>query len=70
MAASGVGRLHFIEGKKYAEHYEVMLSSKMLPSAAEFEHKERRMEEYLIGKLIKVLEWPLQSPDLNPIMYV
>uniref|UniRef100_A0AAY5L038 Transposase Tc1-like domain-containing protein n=1 Tax=Esox lucius TaxID=8010 RepID=A0AAY5L038_ESOLU len=74
-SAKGTGRLHRIEGRMYGE----ILANNLLPSVRAlkmgsggvFQHdndpKCRATKEWLRKKHLKVLEWPSQSPDLNPI---
>ena len=83
MAAKGVGQLSFIDGIMNAELYEEILSHKMLPSATQLlgrrfifqhdndpKHTAKRIQAFLDRKRIDVLEWPPQSPDLNPIEHL
>ena len=80
MAASGVGRLHIVQGTVNAEKYINILQNVMLPSAqqlfpGQFQfqddnapcHRAKTVVNWMKQKKIKTLEWPAQSPDLNPI---
>lgn len=83
MAGCGVGNLHFIEGIMNAEMYEGILSTSMIPAAAKLlgrsyifqhdndpKHTAKRVTAFLKKKRVKVLDWPPQSPDLNPIEHL
>jgi transposase len=79
--ATGVGELHLIDGIMDAVKYKRILSTKMIPSANRLfgqdewvfqqdndpKHTARTVQSYLSNKQVTVLEWPAQSPDLNPI---
>ncbi|KAF4086538.1 hypothetical protein AMELA_G00084580 [Ameiurus melas] len=76
-SAKGTGQLHRIKGTMDG----AILGENLLPSARAlkmgrgwvFQHDNdpkrtaKAMKEWLKKKHIKVLEWPSQSPDLNPI---
>uniref|UniRef100_A0AAZ3S158 Tc1-like transposase DDE domain-containing protein n=1 Tax=Oncorhynchus tshawytscha TaxID=74940 RepID=A0AAZ3S158_ONCTS len=74
-SAKGTGQLHRIKGK--VDHQ--ILGENLLPSARALKmgrrwvfqhdpkHTAKATKEWLKKKRIKVLEWPSQSPDLNPI---
>ena len=80
-AASGVGTLHLIDGILTAKKYQKILKFQMLPSSrklfpdGEFifqqdndpKHTSKLVQEYLGNETIELLDWPAQSPDLNPI---
>ena len=66
-SAKGTGRLHRIEGRMNG----AILGKNFFP---QWEHwkwvmdgSSKTRKEWLKNKHIKVLEWPSQSPDLNPI---
>lgn len=77
----GVGRLYRINGIMKKEHYHRILQHEMIPSARGLygrspwifqqdndpKHTAHVNKQYLIRKHINILEWPSQSPDLNPI---
>jgi transposase len=79
-SSTGVGDLHVIERTMNAAMYIRILSSHMIPSARRLfkndfifqqdndpKHTAKVVKQYLQRKNIKVLDWPSQSPDLNPI---
>ena len=79
-SAKGTGRLHCIEWRMNGAMYREILGNKLLPSVRAlkmgrgwvFQHdndpKHMAMKtKWPKKKHIKVLEWPSQSPDLNPI---
>ena len=76
-----IGRLHRIEGRMNGAMYWEILGDHLLPSARALKmdrgwvfqhdndpkHTAKATKEWLKKKHVKVLEWPSQSPDLNPI---
>lgn len=81
ISGKGTGRLYIVEGTMRQDQYIQVLESKMLPQVKEWFpdgdfvfmqdsapcHKAKRVTEYLKKQKIKVLDWPGNSPDLNPI---
>lgn len=80
MAASGVGRLHIVDGMINATKYIDILQKCMMPSAQRlFDdqfyyqddnapcHRAKLVNKWKSQNNIKTLDWPAQSPDLNPI---
>lgn len=77
---NSIGPIHFIQGIMDALVYRDILQDTMLPYA-EWEmplrfifqhdndpkHKSRVVTEWLAREQLRVLDWPSQSPDLNPI---
>ncbi|KAJ4923599.1 hypothetical protein JOQ06_021510 [Pogonophryne albipinna] len=77
----GPGRLIRVKERMNGAMYREILSDNLLPSARALKmkrgwvfqhdndpkHTSRAMKEWLRKKHFKVLEWPSQSPDLNPI---
>ncbi|KAK6306705.1 hypothetical protein J4Q44_G00236300 [Coregonus suidteri] len=77
----GTGRLHRIEGRMDGAMYREILANNLLPSVRALKmgrgwvfqhdndpkHTARATKQWLRKKHLKVLEWPSQSPDLNPI---
>ena len=77
----GTGLLHRISGKMDGAMYRAVLGNNLLPSARKLKmgrgwvfqhdndpkHTAKATKEWLKKKHIKVMEWPSQSPDLNPI---
>ncbi len=72
-SAKGTGRLHRIEGRMDGAMYREILANNLLPSVRTlkmgrgwvFQHDND--PNTLRKKHFKVLEWPSQSLDLNPI---
>src|SRR6218665_23817 len=78
--ASGVGRLHIINGMVNATKYIDILQKCMVPSAQQlfreqflFQndnapcHRAKLVTKWKSQKNFRTLDWPDQSPDLNPI---
>ena len=81
MSAQGVGWMCRIEGNMNAELYTQILGGEMKMSANflfprghfvfqhdnDSKHTARLTRQWLEGHEIKVLDWPAQSPDMNPM---
>jgi len=81
MSAAGVGRLQKVDGIMTATTYIDILKNSMLPSKKEIfgrkkcifmhdndpKHAAKATKAWLEKQKLEVMEWPPQSPDLNPI---
>lgn len=84
MSSAGVGCIQRADGKINSECYTTILQESMLPSAhAVFGgrdwtfqqdnapcHTSRFTSNYFLRNRIRVLDWPPQSPDMNPIEHL
>jgi len=80
---NGAGPMYRVKGKMDGAQYRQILKTHMAPYLADFEkemksevvfqqdndpkHTSKVVQNYLSNKHIVVLDWPSQSPDMNPI---
>ncbi|GFV20375.1 transposable element Tcb1 transposase [Trichonephila clavipes] len=81
MSSHGVGRLHIVSGTVKAMDYFEILQNKLLPTARDlfgnqswiFQddnapcHRAKVVQKWLKVHTVNRMNWPGQSPDLNPI---
>lgn len=81
ISGKGTGRLYIVDGTMRQDQYIQVLRTKMLPQTTEWFpngnfvfmhdsapcHKAKKVTAFLEEKGVEVLEWPGNSPDLNPI---
>ncbi len=85
MGWNGVGQLAEVEGRMDANQYVDILQNHLLPSMEESgfsakdlifqqdndpKHTSKKAQKWFEDNDIKVLGWPPQSPDLNPIEHL
>jgi len=77
---NGMGNLIFVENNLTSISYQIILSKNLITSSKNTSlkdftfqqdnappHRSKLLQNYFIENQIKVLPWPSQSPDLNPI---
>lgn len=82
MSAKGPGRLYVVEGMMNAAQYLKVLKNRLLPQMKEWFcegenhvfmhdnapcHKAKVVTKFLAEENVDVLDWPGNSPDMNPI---
>jgi len=84
MSSKGTGNLEIIEGIMNQFHYQDILTRNLHESAKKLglkrrfifqqdndpKHKSKSTMQYLAKNKITVLDWPPQSPDINPIEHL
>ncbi|GFX54205.1 transposable element Tcb1 transposase [Trichonephila clavipes] len=81
MSSYGVGRLHIVSGTVKAMDYIEILQNKLLPTVRDLFgnqswiftddnapcHRAKVVQKWLKDHTVNIMNWPRQSPDLNPI---
>ena len=81
ISAKGIGTLYVVDGNMNQHQYKQVLQSRLLPQIRDWYprcdctfmhdgapcHQAKSIKKYLVVQGIKVLDWPGNSPDLNPI---
>lgn len=82
ISSKGLGNLYFVDGNMNAEQYLKVLQTELQPQLVRwyrrtenFEfmqdgapcHRAKKIQKFFADKKIKVLDWPGNSPDMNPI---
>jgi DDE superfamily endonuclease len=84
LSSKGTGRHEFVEGIMNQYYYQGILSRNLVQSAVKLglgrrftfqqdndpKHTAKTTSEYFTKNKIKLLPWPPQSPDLNPIEHL
>lgn len=81
ISGKGMGRLYVVEGTMRQDQYKKVLETKLLPQMQEWFgngrkvfmqdgapcHTAKSIKKFLEEKIITLLPWPGNSPDMNPI---
>lgn len=85
MGWNGVGQLAEVEGRMDADQYVSILEDYLLPSMEDFgistqelifqqdndpKHTSKKAKKWMEDNDITLLDWPPQSPDLNPVEHL
>lgn len=81
ISTKGPGKLYIVEGNMNAAQYKTVLTTRALPQLHEWFpngdcmfmhdgapcHRAKVIKQFLDSENIAILDWPGNSPDLNPI---
>jgi len=82
ISTKGTGRLYIVQGTMKQDQYKTVLQTRLIPQLREWFpngervtfmqdgapcHTAKSIKEFLVNENIPLLEWPGNSPDMNPI---